>query len=87
MEWLAILMFVVVCAVLMLGYPVAFSLAGTALLFSIFGIFTGTFDQSLLNAFTEQVIWHYYKSNPIGCPFVRVYGRYARKVESSRRAT
>lgn len=55
MEWLAILMFVVVCAVLMLGYPVAFSLAGTALLFSIFGIFTGTFDQSLLNALPSRL--------------------------------
>jgi tripartite ATP-independent transporter DctM subunit len=55
MEWLAILMFVVVCLVLMLGYPVAFSLAGTALLFSVIGIFTGTFDQSLLNALPSRL--------------------------------
>ncbi len=55
MEWLAILMFVVVCLVLMFGYPVAFSLAGTALIFSVVGIFTGTFDQSLLNALPSRL--------------------------------
>ena len=30
-EYIPILMFVAVCGVLLLGYPVAFSLAGTAL--------------------------------------------------------
>jgi len=38
MEWLAIAMFVCVCLVLLSGYPVAFSLAGTALLFAALGV-------------------------------------------------
>ncbi len=37
MEWMALVMFGVVCLVLLLGYPVAFSLAGTALLFAFIG--------------------------------------------------
>ena len=55
MEWIAILMFAAVCLVLMLGYPVAFSLAGTALLFSVVGVLTGTFDQTLLNALPSRL--------------------------------
>lgn len=47
MEWLAIVMFGVVCLVLMLGYPVAFSLAGTALAFAALGVSLGIFDTGL----------------------------------------
>jgi len=38
MEWLAFLMFLFVCLVLLSGYPVAFSLAGTGILFAIIGV-------------------------------------------------
>ena len=38
MEWLPLLMFVAVCLVLLTGYPVAFVLGGTALLFAAGGI-------------------------------------------------
>ncbi|WP_133406194.1 TRAP transporter large permease [Parashewanella tropica] len=55
MEWIAILMFVVTCVVLMLGYPVAFSLAGTALIFATIGVVTGTFDFTLLNALPSRL--------------------------------
>ena len=41
-------MFAVICLVLLAGFPVAFSLAGTALIFSGIGILTGTFEQALL---------------------------------------
>ena len=47
-EFIPLLMFVTVCFVLMVGYPVALSLAGTALLFAAFGILTQTFDINLL---------------------------------------
>lgn len=43
MELIPLLMFVAVCAALMAGYPVAFTLAGVALLFAGVGILTGTF--------------------------------------------
>jgi tripartite ATP-independent transporter DctM subunit len=46
MEWLPLLMFVAVCLVLLTGYPVAFVLGGTALLFAAGGILTGTFSPS-----------------------------------------
>ena len=44
MEWIPLLMFLVVGLVLLSGYPVAFALGGTALLFAAGGVATGTFD-------------------------------------------
>ena len=38
-ELIPLVMFFVICLVLLLGYPVAFSLAGTALLFAGFALF------------------------------------------------
>lgn len=49
-ELIPLLMFACVCAVLMFGYPVAFSLGGTALLFAGVGTLAGTFDQAFLLA-------------------------------------
>jgi tripartite ATP-independent transporter DctM subunit len=43
-EWMALLMFITVCLVLMAGFPVAFSLAGTAIIFSLIGVATGMFQ-------------------------------------------
>ena len=48
-------MFLVVCIVLMAGYPVAFSLAGTALLFAVLGTFTGHFDMAFLQALPNRL--------------------------------
>jgi tripartite ATP-independent transporter DctM subunit len=47
-EWLALLMFVGFFGILMLGYPVAFSFAGTAFIFGILGLALGAFDANLL---------------------------------------
>lgn len=55
MEIMAILLFVSICVVLMLGYPVALSLGGTALAFAGIGIATGTFDESFLNAMPSRL--------------------------------
>ncbi|OJH06527.1 MAG: C4-dicarboxylate ABC transporter [Alcanivorax borkumensis] len=49
MEWLPLSMFVAVCVVLLTGYPVAFALGGTALLFAAGGMLTGTFSPSDLS--------------------------------------
>ena len=46
----AIWMFLALCLLLLLGYPVALTLAGTALAFAAGGIITGTFDSSYLIA-------------------------------------
>src|SRR5688500_1105541 len=49
-EILSGLMFVGVIITLLLGYPVAFSLAGTALIFGLIGMWLGVFDASNLGA-------------------------------------
>jgi len=45
-EWMALFMFITVCIVLMAGFPVAFSLAGTAIIFSLIGVVSGIFQLS-----------------------------------------
>ena len=54
-EFIPLIMFLVVCSLLMLGYPVALSLAGTALCFAGFGIVNGIFDPSLLRATPDRL--------------------------------
>ncbi len=48
-------MFFMVCLVLMLGYPVAFSLAGTALIFAAVGSVFGVFDPTFFGAFPSRI--------------------------------
>ncbi len=50
MEWLPFLMFLFVCLALMAGYPVAFSLAGSALIFAALGVAFDWINPALLNA-------------------------------------
>ena len=52
---LNILMFVTLCAFLLMGFPVAFTLAGTALLFAGIGHLLGVFDPIFLTAFPQRV--------------------------------
>jgi tripartite ATP-independent transporter DctM subunit len=54
-HWLGPLMFLAVLLLLFSGYPVAFALAGTALLFAAIGVGAGYFDWHLLYAFPERV--------------------------------
>lgn len=54
MEIMPLLLFVSVIIVLMMGYPVAFSLGGVALIFAGIGTLTGTFDP-LLSAMPERL--------------------------------
>ncbi|HAB55921.1 MAG TPA: C4-dicarboxylate ABC transporter [Cellvibrionales bacterium] len=54
-EFIPLLMFLVVCLVLMLGYPVAFSLAGTALIFAFIGAASHVFDAALFGALPSRM--------------------------------
>jgi len=54
-ELIPLLLFVVVCMVLMAGYPVAFSLAGTALVFAWLGQLGGSFDVAFLEALPNRL--------------------------------
>jgi tripartite ATP-independent transporter DctM subunit len=54
-EYLPLILFVFVCLVLLLGYPVAFSLGGTALAFAWFGSLGGYFDDAFLLALPNRL--------------------------------
>jgi tripartite ATP-independent transporter DctM subunit len=54
-DMLPLLLFLAVCLVLMAGYPVAFSLAGTALGFAFVGQLTGSFDSAFLQALPNRL--------------------------------
>jgi tripartite ATP-independent transporter DctM subunit len=54
-EFMPLIMFLCVCLVLLSGYPVAFSLGGTALAFALIGQFSGTFDEAFLSALPNRL--------------------------------
>jgi tripartite ATP-independent transporter DctM subunit len=54
-EILAVLMVVAICALLMVGYPVALTLAGVALLFACLGHLLGAMNLSLLGALPQRI--------------------------------
>ena len=54
-EILALVMFITVCAVLLAGFPVAFTLAGTGLIFASIGTLLGIFDLSLFGALPSRI--------------------------------
>lgn len=54
-EYLPLVLFVTICGVLILGYPVALTLAGVSLLFAIVGIISGIFDAHLLQLLPERI--------------------------------
>ena len=55
MELMPLIMFLGVGLVLLSGYPVAFALGGTALLFALIGSATGNFDQAFLLALPSRL--------------------------------
>lgn len=54
-EWLDVGMFVVACVVLLAGYPVAFTLSGTAIAFAMLGWALGLFDPTFLAALPQRI--------------------------------
>jgi len=55
MEWVALLLFLSVIVVLLAGFPVAFTLGGTALIFAGIGALTGDFSDALLSGLPNRV--------------------------------
>jgi tripartite ATP-independent transporter DctM subunit len=55
MEWLSLLLFAVVIILLLLGFPVAFSLGGVALLFALLGAALGVFDPVFLETLPNRI--------------------------------
>jgi tripartite ATP-independent transporter DctM subunit len=54
-EVLPLILFLLVCTILLLGYPVAFSLGGTSLLFALLGGMNGYFDDAFLQALPNRL--------------------------------
>lgn len=52
---LALVLFAAVCILLMLGFPVAFTLAGTSLIAAALGTLSGVFDPSYLSALPARI--------------------------------
>lgn len=61
-EWLAVLMFVGFFLILMSGFPVAFSFAGSAMIFGVIGVLVGAFDPNLLRLLPSR--WFGTMSDP-----------------------
>ena len=55
MEWVALLLFLSVIVVLLAGFPVAFSLGGTALLFAFAGVIGGGFEAAFLSGLPSRI--------------------------------
>ncbi len=53
--WMSLGLFAAIGLALMVGFPVAFTLAGVALLFAGLGLLTGTFDPVFLEAFPNRI--------------------------------
>jgi tripartite ATP-independent transporter DctM subunit len=54
-DWLDLLMFIALCGFIMLGFPVSFTLAGTALIFALIGMSFGIFDPDFLGVFPHRI--------------------------------
>ena len=55
MEWFALVLFLSVIVLLLAGFPVAFSLGGTALLFAVFGVIGGGFESAFLTGLPSRI--------------------------------
>ena len=74
MEYLSLYLFLAVCLFLMLGYPVAFTLAGTALAFATGGVLTGVFDAGFLSALPARIFGTVSNSTLIAVPLFILMG-------------
>ncbi len=74
LNYTSLYLFFAVCLLLMLGYPVAFTLAGTALLFAGGGILFGHFDPSFLAALPGRLFGTMTNTTLIAVPLFIMMG-------------
>ena len=55
MEWVSLLLFLAVIGLLLAGFPVAFSLGGTALIFALAGVIGGGFESAFLHGLPSRM--------------------------------
>lgn len=73
-EWIAPLMFAALVLFLLIGYPVAFSLAAVGLFFAGLGIYIGVFDALRLQALPERVFGILSNDLLLAIPFFTLMG-------------
>ncbi|MBE9538622.1 MAG: TRAP transporter large permease subunit [Proteobacteria bacterium] len=72
--YIPLFLFATVCLLLMLGYHVAFTLAGTALIFAVGGILAGTFDADFLAALPGRLFGTINNATLIAVPLFILMG-------------
>ncbi len=72
--WLDVMMVVTLCAMLMAGFPVAFSLGGTALIFAVIGLAAGVFDISYIKPFPSRIFGAVSNTTLIAVPMFILMG-------------
>lgn len=78
-EILPLLLFLAVCLVLVMGYPVAFSLAGTSLIFAAVSYFFGYFDMDYLTAVPSRIFGIMTNQTLLAVPLFIVMGVFLEK--------
>ncbi|MBT4518521.1 MAG: TRAP transporter large permease subunit [Halieaceae bacterium] len=78
-NYLSLYMFLAVCLLLMLGYPVAFTLAGTAIVFAAGGILLDVFDPSFLIAVPSRLYGTINNATLIAVPLFVLMGVFLEK--------
>ena len=73
-ELFPLLLFIFTCSALLLGYPVALTLAGSALIMATIGIFTGDFDSTYLMALPNRLFGIMENSSLIAVPLFVMMG-------------
>ena len=74
MEFMSLYLFLAVCLLLMLGFPVSFTLAGTALAFATVGTLTGVFDTRFLAALPGRIFGTMNNTTLIAVPLFILMG-------------
>lgn len=75
-EWLAIVMFVLFLILILSGYPVAFSFAGTAIVFGAIGLAVGTFPISRMGLLQNRWFGAMSDFTLLAIPFLCLWGPY-----------
>jgi tripartite ATP-independent transporter DctM subunit len=73
-SYISLYMFLAICFLLLLGYPVAFTLAGTALAFAAGGILFGQFDPAFLSALPGRLFGTINNATLIAVPLFILMG-------------
>ena len=86
-EFLCAALFVTVIALLMFGFPVAFTLAGSSLVFAIVASAFGLFEVAFLSALPQRIFSIMRNEVLVGSPAVCLYGCDTGAVQDRRGAT